>query len=353
MGSRIIVFLAALTILILLPACSDDPVEDNRSELEILLDDVINPRIGVNDPGIAIGVLYNNETVISKGYGLANLSQRIPMSPNTPQNLCSVSKSFTAVAVMICEEQGLLEFDDNIREYFPWMPEKWDGITIHHLLTNQSGIPDYINDLGEHFPGITNEEAIQIAIAADTVYFEPGTQWRYCNTGWTILAQLVENVTDNTFEDFTRDNMFLPAGMSNTFYFSENVTPPPDRAIGYSENHSLADWTLRTIGEGGLVSTIEDIFKWEQALHNELVVTSESLDWAMTNHSGEAYYGYGWQMFNWRGHIGVSHSGGWGGFGNYYCRVPGDGFAVIYCSNGSQDFANDVLGIVFRYYFGE
>lgn len=336
---------------------NEDPAPSKLVELTAIIDSIINHNVTTNDPSIAIAVTYNGILKHSKAYGKANLEQNLNADANTPYFLCSISKTFTSILTLICQERGLLNVEDKIGDYFPSFPEEWSEITIHHLLTHQSGIPDFINDLNYIPEGISNEEAIDYVLENSTLNFEPGSGWKYCNTGYTILAQLVQKVSGKKFETFAKENIFDPLGMANTSYYGEDAPNISNRAIGYESDGSISDYTLRTVGSTGVISTLNDMLKWDKALYGEEILSKELLELAWFEHTEAAisdHYGYGFSLGTVSGHKVVFHTGGFGGFRNLFIQVHDEEYSLILLSNGSYNkLIFDIKDRVLDFYFSQ
>jgi len=356
-GSLHSIIILLLTICLLSISCSKDNLDEIEplSELSEIIDSTLNASIQENDPGIVIAVVYNGMPTLKKGYGMANIENDIPADPDTPYYICSISKSFTAVATLICQEQGLLNVNDKINEYFPEFPEEWSQITIHQLLVHRSGIPDWINDLLYYPDGIINEEAIQHVLDNSALNFEPGTEWKYCNTGYTILAELIQKVSGKAFETFVKENIFDPLNMTSTLFYSEDSPEILDRAIGYAADGSISDYTLRTVGSTGVITSVNDMLLWDKALYSEQIISQELLDLAWTEHTEAAiadYYGYGFSLGNINGHKAVFHTGGFRAFRCMFIQVHEMEYAFMVFSNGTYSkLLFELSEIVSDYYF--
>lgn len=350
-------FILLISLCLFSLSCSKDDFGETLplTELSEIIDSTMNAAIQPNDPGIVIAVAFNGVVTHKKGYGMANIENDIPADPDTPYYICSISKSFTAIATLICQEQGLLNVGDKINEYFPEFPEEWSQITIHQLLVHRSGIPDWINDLLYYPDGITNEEAIQHVLENSSLNFEPGTEWKYCNTGYTILAELIQKVSGKAFEDFVKENIFDPLNMNNTTYWSENSPEITHRAIGYSADGSISDYTLKTVGSTGVITSINDMLKWDKALYSNEILSRELLGIAWTEHTEAAisdHYGYGFSLGNINGHKAIFHTGGFRAFRCIFIQVHEMGYTFVVFSNGTySNLLFDLQEIASDYYF--
>jgi CubicO group peptidase (beta-lactamase class C family) len=229
-------------------------------------------------------VARGNQVLFSKGYGSANLEWDIPNSPNTKFRLGSVTKQFTAACILLLEERGKLSVNDPLKKYLPDAPAGWDKITIFHLLTHTSGIPNFTG-----FPNYAKLEPFS-ATATELVArfrgkpldFQPGEKCSYSNSGYVLLGYLIEKITGDTYEKFVRENIFTPLGMKDSGYDS-NTALIPHRAAGYvagKSGYEHAGFIHMSIphGAGALYSTTEDLLKWEQGLFGGKLLRAASLE---------------------------------------------------------------------------
>lgn len=325
--------------------------------LEFKIDSIVNRHIKPTDPGIAVLVHKEGETSFRRGYGMADLERKVPFKPNTMGYIGSVAKQFTAMAVMICAERGLLKVNDPLLHYFPEFPDLWNEVTIHHLLTHQSGIPDYSNDLGYYFNGIKNQDAITYVIENNTMNFLPGEKFKYSNTGYILLAELVERTAKTPFTEFCQHEIFDPLGMHNSLFLEESQADIPGRAIGYTKQGKLNDYFLRTEGDGGMISTVDDLLIWNESLYTEKLVKTETITTIFGKHTeiGEgAFYGYGWVIGNVRGLDNPTHSGGSAGTSAYISRIAEQDFFLAMIANGSgPELKVNIIRAVLLHYFPE
>lgn len=358
-----------------------DPVSTESQQLEELVDSYVTEDVGTDDPGLAIAVVYDGEIVLEKGYGLADLSTGRPVEPSTQFNLASVTKQFTAMAVAICEERGLLSYEDSLADWFPEVPSSWSTITIHHLLTHQSGIPDYfslgnlspqdalnmtvpdsvIRDLMiEHggvfdfFIDLTNQDVLDLVIHNEELDFDPGSSLKYSNSGYVILAMLVERASSTPFHDFVRTNIFEPLEMASSIVYDESKPDIPNRAIGYLYTGVKNDYKILTRGDSGLFSTISDMVRWNNGM--DTLVTDETLERIFSRHveddNGNGV-GYGWGIGDFNGISFQSHLGRFAGYSTLNTRVPEYKMSVTILATGTRDESRipGLRELVLRYFF--
>ena len=320
--------------------CSDDDVlpEFNSSlDLSENVDQFIATYVDDQSPGIAIFIREGDQVLVNQGFGLADITRKSPVHSETPFYLASVSKQITAMTTMLLEERGKLNYQDTILTYIPQGPDSWNGITIQHLLTHRSGIPDYLNDLDWYSPGLTNDDVLQRLIALNELEFKPDTKYEYSNSGYLLLAVITAHISGQPFQTFVRENIFDPLGMSNSLAYDESAPEIRDRAIGYQANGKLNDYELLTMGDGGMFSTTSDMDKWEQSLYTDTLVSLESLQKAFTSYHSDGY-GYGWAIGQFKGLLWYSHDGGLNGYRSSISRFPQKEISIIILSNGSFDW---------------
>jgi CubicO group peptidase (beta-lactamase class C family) len=282
-------------------------------------------------------VARGDGVLLSKGYGLANLEWAIPNQPSTKFRLGSLTKQFTAASILLLEERGKLKLDDPVKKYLPDAPGAWDRITIFHLLTHTSGIPNFTN-----FPGYRSSEAtaatpeqIVARFRDKPLDFAPGEQWNYSNSGYVLLGYLMEKITGGTYATFVQDNIFTPLGMKDSGYDS-NTAIIPRRAAGYEEGAhgpQNAGYIHMSIpfSAGALYSTTEDLLRWEQGLFGGKLLSPASLQKMITPFKHD--YGFGLGITEKNGHKLISHGGGIEGFATYLGYYPDDRVTVVVLAN--------------------
>lgn len=232
------------------------------------------------------------------GFGLENLTTKSRCTPATNFRLASLSKQFTAMCIMMLAEREGMNLEDRLQKFFPGLPAWGDSITVRHLLAHTSGLFDY-EDLIP--PGTTeplkDRDVLEILRRENRTYFPPGTSFRYSNTGYAFLALIVEVVSRKKFPAFLLDNIFEPLGMHNTVAYEAGVSEVAHRALGYTqrgENFEETDQSITSavLGDGGIYSSVADLFRWDQALHGERLVSASMLKQAFTDWGHG--YGFGW-----------------------------------------------------------
>lgn len=293
----------------------------------------------------AVLVARGDQVLFSKGYGFANLEWNIPNTPDTKFRIGSMTKQFTAAAILLLEEQGKIKVGDPIRKYLPDEPASWEKVTIYHLLTHTSGIVDLLST-----PGIQNmiplpqtPEQLMAVVRDKPLQFEPGTKFQYSNSGYNLLGRLIETVTSQHYEDFIQQNILIPLEMKDSGY-DTNIDILPKRASGYApgpkgpENAQYVNMS-NTYSAGGLYSTTEDLLRWEQGLFGGKLLSPESLSKMTTaNLSG---YAFGIYVGTAKGRRRIIHEGGLPGFNSCMVYFPE---AKITISVLSNMFRTEVAG---------
>lgn len=329
---------------------------DSARQLGAGLDSIfkyLHKRKGFN--GTVLVTKYDQ--VIYKGaFGYADFHRKDTLTTQTAFQLASVSKQFTAMAIIMLQEQGKLNYDDSVQQYLPSFPYK--GITIRQLLTHRSGLPNYTYFSDKLWPNrrtpITNEDVLNLmAVHQPDIYYRPNTHFDYSNTGYALLAAIVDETSGMPFANFLQEHIFGPLEMTNTFTFSNDLAVVTGRvATGYTsgKRKRTTDYLDTVLGDKGVYSTVEDLYKWDQALYTQKLVKRESLEEAFTGSRPEKKkdedYGFGWRIRQIEsGDTVVYHGGLWHGFNTYLLRNPKDHSSLIVLSNltnGSLNYMKDL-----------
>ena len=286
----------------------------------------------------SILIAREGKVLFSKGYGMANHELDVPNTPQTKFRLGSITKQFTAMAILILQQQGKLDVHDRIKKYLPDAPKAWDEITIEHLLTHTSGIYNYTESL-EFLKTLPVRVTLKELIAKfkdKPLNFKPGEKFSYSNSGYIVLGQIIETASGQNYPSFLKQAIFDPLAMNETGY--DNATSIlKHRASGYTRRLGIVltncDYIDMSIphAAGALYSTILDLLKWDQALYTEKLVPRKSLDAMFTPHKDN--YGYGWLIDKKFGQTRYQHGGGIMGFVTIIERYPDDKLLVVALSN--------------------
>jgi CubicO group peptidase (beta-lactamase class C family) len=303
-------------------------------------------------------VAHNGAPIFSQSYGMANYELNAPFTPDTVFNIASITKQFTATAIMQLQEQGRLNVGDPICNYLTDCPAAWRPITIRHLLTHTSGIPNYSSLLDWDEVGAVHEyysrgEVVELFDNLP-LEFAPGEQHSYSNSGYQLLAQIIERVSGVSYGAYLNDNIFTPLGMTHTRYNATRALVP-NRATGYySLGTSFINVSLHTptvhFGDAGIFSSARDLLLWDQALYSDRVLSQASKDAMFTPFLNN--YGYGWRVGQSHGHAQVNHSGSSQGFSSFIMRFPDDRLTIIVLSNSDEANAGRTGQALAAIYFG-
>lgn len=346
-----------------LPVAAETPSQKAAA----LLDGLIK----TNDSGLAVLVAQDGKILFEKSYGLADREHNVPVIPQTTFRIGSITKQFTASAILKLQEEGKLSVNDTLSKYIPDFP-RGDEVTLRHLLTHTSGIHSYTDepDFESRVTNATTTEAIIEEIKKYPFDFDPGTKWRYDNSGYLLLGNIVEKVSGQSYGDFLHENFFQPLGMTNTDVYGAHIGLPHE-ALGYSLCRSALTWIFWgegfclgnrrfeqalnwnmswAAGAGALYSTVEDLYRWNEGVFNGRVLDAASLKAAFTpvkmrfweraalafafNERGMGY-GFGWLVSRRRELREIWHSGGLHGFKTCLLRVPDEKFTVVVLANAS------------------
>ncbi len=313
--------------------------------------DAIDNLIGYcADNGLFNGTILvaeEGKVLYKQAFGMANNETDTFLEPDHAFYLASVSKQFTAMAIMILQERGKLRYDDPLSKYFPEFPDYAKKVTIRHLLTHTSGVADHFR-LGPAPKGFSNADALARLLAQKAPDFEPGAQFGYSNGGYMLLSMIVAKASGASFPAFMKKNIFDPLEMSATLVYDESEPAIEKRAFGYDMFGDLNDYDIFTTGAGGMYSTVEDLFKWDQALYTEKLVRQETLREAFRgatlNDGTELRYGFGWAVNSFGDNKFVSHSGGLVGFRTYLERdITNKRLIVVLTNKGSAAPLSEII----------
>jgi CubicO group peptidase (beta-lactamase class C family) len=292
-------------------------------------------------PGVSVAVLRGGRLLLARGYGYANLEHRVPATDSTVYQSGSLGKQFTAALVLQLADSGALGLDVPIRRYLPEGPPRWDLVTVRHLLTHTSGIPDYTDSVVDLRRDYTEDELVRLA-AGLPPGFEPGRRWSYSNTGYVLLGAIIHRVTGRFYGDLLRERVFGPLGMRTARVISE-ADIVPNRADGYrlvNDSVKHQEWvspTLNTTADGSLYLTVRDLAAWVVGLDARRVLSDQDLAQAWSparlRDGGTYPYGFGWMLDPLRGAPQVGHTGSWQGFRSSLARFPRSQLTVIVLAN--------------------
>ena len=332
-------------------------------------------------PGLAVVVRKNGRTVFERGYGMRDLRCKLRVTPRTNFRLASCTKQFTAMAVMLLVHDGKLRYDEPLTDVFPDFPAYGRKITIRNLLNHTSGLESYEDLQAKEYPGVSWEQIPQIHDAGvlrlmerqTGTKFPPGTNWEYSNTGYCVLAMVVQKISKMPFAEFLKRRIFQPLGMRGTVAYVYGKNHVSNRAYGYTNDAGV--WletdqspTSATLGDGGVYSSVADLVKWDNALRNHTLVSARAMQPALTpvalpldaaqwpkGPDGEPVkYGFGWFLNPYRGHPRMWHYGSSIGFHTAIERFTKDRLTIIVlCNRTDLEPANLALKVANLYFGGK
>ncbi len=308
------------------------------------IDAMVKPFFPAGRPGVAVIAVRDGQVLFRQAYGSANLELNVPLQPDTLLRIGSVTKQFTAAAVMMLAEKGKLSLQDPITKFLPDYPTQGHVITIEHLLTHTSGIQSVTEMPGVMENRIQTERTLDELIDTfkrEPMHFAPGTQFEYNNSGFILLGAVIEKASGEKYEEFIQNHIFAPLGMKNT-RVGYNQPIIPHRAAGYSEEGGKIV-NARYLGmsnphaAGALISTVDDLALWDTALYSEKILTQKSLKKMWTPYTlangTSTGYGYGWAIGTLRGSPMIEHGGGIFGFVCDVVRLPQEHVYVAVLAN--------------------
>jgi CubicO group peptidase (beta-lactamase class C family) len=330
---------------------------------------VFEGRVRDGEPGLAVLVRQGGKTVFAHGYGVRDLRTRARIDPATAFRLASVTKQLTAMAVMLLVHDGKLRYEDALTDVLPAFPAYGRAITIRHLLTHTSGLPDYEDLMAEAEKGrapiwtaerqIHDDEVLALLRGEARGRFAPGTSWAYSNSGYVVLGLVVARVSGKTFGEFLQQRVFAPLEMRHTVAYEQGRNEVERRAYGHARDGSGfpqedQSATSATLGDGGVYSTLEDLAKWDEALQTYELLSPGAMRPALTaarladgseprwpaeaggdnlDPGRPVSYGFGWFLDPWRGHARTWHHGSTSGFRSVIERFPDDRLTVVILAN--------------------
>ncbi|MFW0738543.1 serine hydrolase domain-containing protein [Flavobacterium sp. T12S277] len=331
------IFLKSFIVLFIM-ACSGLSAQS----LETKMDQLIASKFKPENPGAVFLAVKKGKVVYRKAFGMANLEMGVKMQPEFVFEIGSMTKQFTAVAVLMLAEQGKLKLDDEITKFIPDYPTNGNTITLHHLLTHTSGIKDFtsmktIKDIARR--DLSPKELVDF-FKNEPADFKPGEQYKYCNSGYVLLGYIIEIVSGQTYEAFVTQHIFKKSGMENTYYASHDKIIK-NRVSGYRdrEGYVNANYISFSIpyASGSILSTVDDLLKWQYAINANTLLNPASTKKAFVNYTlndgTNIDYGYGWHLEKVKDKIVREHGGSIFGFKSMGVYEPEEQIYVVGLSN--------------------
>jgi CubicO group peptidase (beta-lactamase class C family) len=308
-------------------------------------------------PGAAVLVVHRGRVAFRRGYGVTDLRTLHKINEHTDFRLASFTKQFTAAAIMLLARDGKLSYDDPLTHFFPEFPAYGNSITVRNLLNHTSGFVDYEDLLSKQYPKTPEEKIPQIHDAGvlklleqqTSVKSPAGTKWEYSNSGYAVLAMIVEKVSGKPFGQFLQERIFTPLKMKNTLAYEKGKNEVPRRAYGHTRKDN--SWhetdqssTSAVLGDGGIYSSLDDLAKWDRALRLHTLLSEAEMQPALTPvkptdgpakspEGAIVSYGFGWFLDPYQGHPRMSHNGDTIGFLTTIQRFPDDQLTIIILAN--------------------
>ena len=309
--------------------------------------------------GLSLAVVRNGNAAVNKGYGLANVEHSVPVTSETVIRVGSVSKQFFATAILKLAQDGKLSIEDAVHKFFPDAPETWRPIRVKHLLSHSSGLkregPAYDNNI------IQPDLVIIKSAYSLPLDFKTGGKYQYCNLAYFMLAEIISQVSKMPWQDYIRDNLFIPAGMMNSG-MTDFYPIIPNRASGYMHKgdtlvNAEAMYAVRP--SGGFLSTSSDMIRWNKVLDEKKIILTKD-NWELLwkpfikvsdKAESKTYYGFGWLVDEFNGHKLVMHGGANTGFRSQYNRYINDGLSIIILTNTDEANPGAIASALADYYF--
>jgi CubicO group peptidase (beta-lactamase class C family) len=357
---RLFCFVAGIALSVCASALLVPPPARAQNSLAGCINEIFSAVTSPNQPGLAVLVRKDGRTVFERGYGSRDLRSHLPIDAHTNFRLASDTKQFTAMAVMLLVHDGKLRYDEPLTEIFPKFPAYGRRVTIRNLLNHTSGLAAYEDLMDKKYAGLDWYQIPQMHDAGvlalmeqqKGTQFPPGTNWKYSNSGYCVLAMVVEKVSGMPFAEFLRRRIFGPLGMKNTVAYEYGKDQVTNRAYGYTNDAGV--WletdqspTSATLGDGGVYSSLVDLALWDDALRNHTLLSAAGMRPAITPaklpatarlrptepDGSPASYGFGWFLNPYRGHARMWHYGESIGFRSAIERFTKDNLTIIILEN--------------------
>ncbi|MGE5315823.1 MAG: serine hydrolase domain-containing protein [Acidobacteriota bacterium] len=349
---RIITMIIPLAAM-LVSSCSQPPISAGH---DADIDPLFAAYDGDDMPGASVLVLSNGMPVFQKTYGSAVIEEHVKITPQTNFRLASMTKQFTAMCIMMLKEEGRLSYGDRVTKFLPGIPSYCSTMTVKQLLTHTSGLPDYESLIPDtQTVQVKDADIPALLHKADSTLFPPGTKYSYSNTGYALLALIVEKISGAPFREFLERRIFAPLEMRTTIAFEDGINTVEERAYGYSRTPLSAasggnadarfvrddqSVTSAVLGDGGIYSNVMDLAKWDAALYSDRLVSRASLEEAFADAAlsdGTTIdYGYGWHKETFLDIRHPYHDGSTRGFRNTILRFPSERLTVMILTNRNE-----------------
>jgi CubicO group peptidase (beta-lactamase class C family) len=292
----------------------------------------------------AVLVAEKGKIIYQKGFGFADIKVKERFKPTTPCYVGSLSKQFTAMGIVLLKEKGKISYDQSIRYYFPELPECYEPVTVLNMLQHSSGLA-----LFDDFPNMMEKDVFDILKKQTSLRFAPGSKFEYCNANYTLLGMLIEKISGKNLDEFLTANVFVPCGMKDT-YVDEPSVRNRKRAVGYYIFGDEYNYNTYIGGAASVVTTVQDLYKWDQMLYNPTIISKKSLEEIFTPGKkqweskvyGKQGYGFGWFISGDESNKIVQHDGGFAGFRSYIERQVNKHNSIIFISNVRHELIGNI-----------
>ena len=346
---------SAIVVLVSTLVSSDaqEPMKSDKAAVSLHLreqaDKVFANWDSTASPGCALSAMKDGQVIYERGYGMADLDHGVPITPETVFHVASISKQFTAAAILLLAQEGKLSLDDDVHKYVTELPDFDTPITIRHLIHHTSGLRDQWELLGlagwrYSLDLITDDDVLDLISRQKDLNFKPGEKHVYCNTGYTLLAQIVKRVSGQSFREFTTNRIFKPLAMNSTHFRDDHAEIVKNIAYGYKEGqgrniYRLSVTNFDTVGATSLLTTVEDLAHWDENFYRPLVggraLVQQQLRRGKLNSGKELDYAFGLVHGKYRGLFTVDHGGADAGYRADLLRFPEQHFSVAcLCNKG-------------------
>ncbi len=332
-------------------------------DLSASLDQLLNNQYSQDQPGATVLVAKDGEVLYRKAFGMANLELDVPMRPEHVFEIGSITKQFTAVSILMLVEEGKVSLDDDITKYIEDYPVGEHKITVHQLLNHTSGIRSYTSMksfFSKAREDMSPSELIDV-FKNEPMDFTPGEEYRYNNSGYILLGYIIEKVTEKSYAEFIQERIFSPLEMKHSYYGSHSKIIK-NRASGYQpteDGFQNADYLSLTLpyAAGSIMSNVDDLLKWQQAIHHNTLISEESKKLAFTNYTlkdgSPIYYGYGYGINEVSGVPSIEHGGGIFGYETFAAYVPSEDLYAVILTNKNGNGPSDITIEVAAYALGK
>lgn len=337
----IILLIALLFLASTVPAQSLDNLTTTK------VDEIFAHWNSTDSPGCALGIIKNGKLVYTRGYGMADLEHNVLLNSQSVFYIASTSKQFTAASIALLTRKGVISLDDDIRKYLPEIPQYESTITVRHLIHHISGLRDYLGLTalrgGSFEDHIDNNEAVGLIARQKALNYKPGEQYLYSNSNYVLLAEIVKRASGKSLREFAHENIFQPLNMSHTHWDDDRSMVVKNRVVSYGVG-KIMPWrhfikNIDAVGDGNLLTTIEDLAKWDQNFYDNTVGGAGFTDYLLTrgklNNGEEINYAFGLQHMEYRGLKAIAHGGSFLGFRTAFIRFPQQKFSVICLCNAA------------------